>query len=170
MRACVCVRVRAHTHALLTLSAECKWKHTVHYHDDIIFCFSHSASRDWDPATWTQTVQLLHFSCRVPDHCVGTPHSIRSIVCGHVHVPPPSIFRASLVALTGKNLPAVQETWVWSLGWKIPWRREWQPAPVLLPGEFHGQRSLVGYNPCGHRESDMTEQLTLTLVFVIFTF
>ena len=30
---------------------------------------------------------------------------------------------------------------------KIPWRREWQPTPVLLPGESHGQRRLVGYNP-----------------------
>jgi len=30
---------------------------------------------------------------------------------------------------------------------KIPWRREWQPAPVVLPGEVHGQRSLVGYSP-----------------------
>ena len=31
------------------------------------------------------------------------------------------------------------------------WRREWQPTPVFLPGEFHGQRSLVGYSPRGHR-------------------
>ena len=31
--------------------------------------------------------------------------------------------------------------------WKIPWRREWQPTPVFLPGEFHGQRSLAGYSP-----------------------
>ena len=53
---------------------------------------------------------------------------------------------------------------------KIPCRREWLPSPVFLPGEFHGQRSLVGYSPWDHRESDMTEQLTLTLVFVIFTF
>ena len=30
---------------------------------------------------------------------------------------------------------------------KIPWRREWQPTSVFLPGEFHGQRSLVGYSP-----------------------
>ena len=43
-----------------------------------------------------------------------------------------------------KNLPAVQETWVQSLGWKMPWRREWPPTPVLLPGEFHGQGSLLG--------------------------
>ena len=32
---------------------------------------------------------------------------------------------------------------------KIPWRREWQPTPLVLPGEFHGQRSLVGYSPWG---------------------
>ena len=43
---------------------------------------------------------------------------------------------------------------------KIPWRREWQPTPVFLPGEFHGQRSLVGYNPWDRKELDMTEQLT----------
>ena len=41
-------------------------------------------------------------------------------------------------------------------GW-IPWRREWLPTPVFLPGEFHGQRSLAGYSPWGHKESDMTE-------------
>ena len=34
---------------------------------------------------------------------------------------------------------------------KIPWRREWQPTPVFLPGEFHEQRNLVGQSPCGHR-------------------
>jgi len=40
---------------------------------------------------------------------------------------------------------------------KIPWRRAWQPIPVFLPGEFHRQRSMVGYSPEGHKESDMTE-------------
>ena len=39
----------------------------------------------------------------------------------------------------------------------IPWRREWPPAPAFLSGEFHGQRSLVGYNPQGHTEAHMTE-------------
>ena len=38
-------------------------------------------------------------------------------------------------------------------GW-FPWRREWLPTPVFLPGEFHGQRSLAGYRPWGHKESD----------------
>ena len=40
---------------------------------------------------------------------------------------------------------------------KIPWRRAWQPTPVFLPGESHGQRILVGYGPQGHKESDKTE-------------
>ena len=40
---------------------------------------------------------------------------------------------------------------------KIPWRKTWQPILVFLSGEFHGQRSLVGYSPCGLKELDMTE-------------
>ena len=65
--------------------------------------------------------------------------------------------RASLVAQLVKNLPVIQETWVQSLGWEDPWRREWQPTPVFLSGESHGQRSLVGYSPWGPKESDTTE-------------
>jgi len=42
---------------------------------------------------------------------------------------------------------------------KSPWRRKWQPTPVFLLGEFHGQRSLVGYSPWGHKQLDTTEQL-----------
>ena len=53
----------------------------------------------------------------------------------------------------------MQETWVGSAGRskKIAWRREWQPAPVFLPGTSHGQRSLVGCSPWGHKESDTTK-------------
>ena len=40
---------------------------------------------------------------------------------------------------------------------KIPWKREWQPTPVFLPGVSHGQRSLADYSPQGHTESDTTE-------------
>ena len=43
------------------------------------------------------------------------------------------------------------------------WRRKWQPTPVLLPGEFHGLRSLVGYSPWDCKESDTTERLHFTL-------
>ena len=61
-----------------------------------------------------------------------------------------------------KNLPAVWETQVRSLGQEdsleiFPLEREWQPTLVFLPGEFHGQRSLAGPSPWGHKESDMTE-------------
>ena len=44
---------------------------------------------------------------------------------------------------------------------KIPWRREWLPTPVFLPGESHGLRSLVGYSPWGCKELEKTERLTL---------
>ena len=40
---------------------------------------------------------------------------------------------------------------------KTPWRRKWQPTPVLVPKIFHGQRSLVGYRLWGHKELDTTE-------------
>ena len=61
-----------------------------------------------------------------------------------------------------KNLPAIQNTQVWSLS-QIPSRREQQPTPVFLCGEFHGQRSLVSYSPWGGKESDTTERLALSL-------
>ena len=69
---------------------------------------------------------------------------------------------ASLVAQRVKHLPVMQKTQVRSLGWEDPWRRKWQPTPVFLPGESHGQRSLVGYSPWDRKESDMTERLHLT--------
>ena len=40
---------------------------------------------------------------------------------------------------------------------KIPWKRKWQPTPLFLPGEFHGQRTLACYSPPGPKESDMTD-------------
>ena len=48
---------------------------------------------------------------------------------------------------------------------KIPWRRKWQPTPVVLPGESHGQRSLVSYNPRGRK--DMTERRQLYTLYHI---
>ena len=53
-------------------------------------------------------------------------------------------YRASLIAQLVKNLPAVQETWVLFLGWEDPLEKEMATTLALLPGEFHGQRSLVG--------------------------
>ena len=61
------------------------------------------------------------------------------------------IYIHSLVAQTVKNLPAMQEIQVGSLGWEDPLEKEWLPTPVFLPREFHGQRSLVGSSPWDHR-------------------
>ena len=64
------------------------------------------------------------------------------------------------------NLPTVQWTQVWSLNWEDPWRKEWQPSPVFLPGEFHGQSSVVGYSPWCCKELGTTEWLTLSLFII----
>ena len=65
--------------------------------------------------------------------------------------------RASLVAQMVKNLPTMQETQVRSLCREDPWRRKWQLTSAFLPGEFHRQKSLVGYSPRDHTELDTTE-------------
>ena len=59
--------------------------------------------------------------------------------------------------LAVKNLPAVQEMLVESLGQEDPWRREQQSTPVFLPGDSHAQSSLAGCSPWGRREWDSTE-------------
>ena len=75
--------------------------------------------------------------------------------------------RTSLVAQMVKRLATMRKTWVWSLGGEKPWRRKWQPTPVLLPGKSHGRRNLVGYSPWGCKESDMTERLHFLSFFEI---
>ena len=59
------------------------------------------------------------------------------------------------------------------------WRRKWQPTPALLPGKSHGWRSLIGYTPWGHKQSDTTERLqtqiqiqyvTLMLIYFLCQF
>ena len=65
-----------------------------------------------------------------------------------------------------KNLPAVQETHVPSLGWEDPLEKGLATTPVFLPGESHRQRNLVGYSLWSPKELDPTEQLT----FLLFTF
>ena len=75
---------------------------------------------------------------------------------------------ASQMLLVVKNLPANAgdtkrhrfNPWVGN----IPWRRKWQPTPVVLPGKFLGQMSLVGYSPRGRKELNTTEHLSTTMV------
>ena len=62
-----------------------------------------------------------------------------------------------------KNLPAIWETGVRSLGREDPLEKEVATHSSILPGKSYGQRSLVGYTVCGVTESDMTEWLTISL-------
>ena len=65
-----------------------------------------------------------------------------------------------LVAQMVKNLLAMRETQVRSLGQEDPLEEGMATVPVFLPGEFHGESSLAGYSPWGHKESDTTERLS----------
>ena len=65
-----------------------------------------------------------------------------------------------------KNLPAVQETWIQSLGEEDPLRREWLSTPVFLPGKSHEQRSLESYSPWVQKELDTNEQLTHIHIYI----
>ena len=72
---------------------------------------------------------------------------------------------------TGKTIALTRQTFVgkvMSLLFNMLPRRQWQPTPVLLPGKFHGRRSLEGCSPWGHEESDTTERLHCH--FSLFTF
>ena len=124
-------------------------------------------SKDLDTTEW-----LTHIHIHTPAHNIHTAHT-------HTHLPPHltpwgchiapglssphhtanSLWLSILhmviymfqVAQAVKRLPAIWETRVDPSVGKIPWRRKWQPPPVLLPRKFHGWRSLVGYSPWGRR-------------------
>ena len=68
-----------------------------------------------------------------------------------------------------KNLPAMQETYLQSLGQEDPLEKGMATTPVFLPGKFHGTKSLVGYSPWGRKELDVTKQLTLSLLSLFYT-
>ena len=71
-------------------------------------------------------------------------------LCFFLSLYPPGAF---LVAQMVNNLPAMQETWDQSLGQEDPLEKETATHSSTLPGEIHGQRSLAGYSPWGHKES-----------------
>ena len=68
-----------------------------------------------------------------------------------------------VVAQMLKNLPALQETWVRFLVQDDPLEKEIATHSIFLPGEIHGQKSLVSYSPWGCKELETTERLTLSL-------
>ena len=81
-----------------------------------------------------------------------------TIECGYLHVEGFSGFRLNgeeSICQCRRHRRCEFDPWVG----KLSWRRKWQPTPVFLPGEAHGQGSLAGYNPCRPKESDTSEKL-----------
>ena len=74
-------------------------------------------------------------------------------------------FLTYLIAQSVKNLPAMQETRVNFWVGKILCRRKWQPTPVFLPAESHGQKSLAGYSPWDRKSLTRHSNKTTTLIF-----
>ena len=89
----------------------------------------------------------------------GVPSLIREL-------DPPAATKSSIATTggsDGKESACNMEDPSLILGWEDPpWRRNWQPTPIFLPGKSHGQRSLVGYSRWGRKELDTTERLTHT--------
>ena len=106
--------------------------------------FSLANSRLWSPDLYTLLRRRLVHSSVYHQHWAGG---------------------VSLVAEAVKNLLQGRRPGFSPWFGKMPWRRKWQPAPVFLPKIFHGQRSLAVYSPRGYTESDVTEQLSLSLHF-----
>ena len=88
-----------------------------------------------------------------------------------IHIYVYNMSRASLVAQMVKNLPAVWETQVQSLGQEDPLGKGMathSSTSVFLPEEFHGQGRMMGYSLWGCKELDKTEPLTHTHVYIIY--
>ena len=123
------------------------------------FC-PHSTKSPWMVSCIHDSHVFMEFlECTVIP-CLLFSHAVSS-VWNRVHL---ANSWASLVAQTVKNPPAMQETWVWSLGWEAPWRGEQLPTPVFWPGELHGLCS-----PWGREELDTTERRSLSLFWLILT-
>ena len=117
-----------------------------------------------DSHNWTRILEFLCITLLLTSHFHSLLGSLTEIRCRYV------LIWASQVALEVKNPPANSgnvrhgfNPWVR----KIPWRRAWQPTPVFFPGESRGQRSLMGYSPSSHKESDMTEATEYTHMHVL---
>ena len=110
-------------------------------------------------------LQLVHFPLGMLSWRRGSeePECPASTVCIMLQIARlPYMAKGFLVAQLVKNLPACRKPGLDSWVGKILWRREWLPTPLVLPGQFHGQRNLAGYSAWGCIGSDKTERLSLT--------
>ena len=117
----------------------------------------------------TEFILKVYFSIEHEDFCISQNLGIivASLICSAFEL---KYLLSSQVVLVVKNPPPMKEMQVQSLSWKIHWRRKWQPSPVFLPRESHGQRSLAGYSRKGCKELDMTEHAYVYLLSYHFEF
>ena len=144
---------------------DCCSQDTYSLHDLILsLCVSIDSARSDKRCNIPAAYPRSMFASVAGVSCGRTPRVLftLSLCCTWAAFPnsPPRPARAPQVVLLIKDLPANAgdmrcrfSQWIG----KIPWRRAWQPTPVFLPGESHGQRSLAVYSPWGHKESAMTE-------------
>ena len=109
--------------------------------------FSRGSSRPWD-RTWVSCTEGRFFTIWTTREALLRPRNFGSHIL--LYQLPWWLSGKQSICQCRRPNPRVG---------KIPWRRKWQPILVFLPGEFHGQRSLMGYSPQGCKESDMTEWL-----------
>ena len=112
--------------------------------------------RQWPK--WLFWGYTIHFDYLGYNYCLSC-HLLTHPIASHSGFHFPSLYyftpRKALVAQAIKNLPAMQDTWVQSLGrWEDALKKGMATHSSILPGEFHGQRSLVGHSPCSSRVRD----------------
>ena len=120
-------------------------------------------------APWTAALQApLSFTI---SQSLLRPMSIASVMLSnHLILCHPVFLLPFLISQMVKSLLQCRRPGINPWVRKIPWSRKWQPTPVFLPGESHGQRSLAGYRPWDHKESDMTERHFICDFLIILYF
>ena len=127
------------------------------WHQGLVLQKSFFYGLGWEGWFWDDS-RALHLLCTL---FLLLLHQLqlRSSVIRSRRLGPPTLIRVLPRKLSGKESTCQCRScgfhpWVGKIPW---WRRAWQPTPVFLPGEFHGQRSLVDHSPWGCKESDTTE-------------
>ena len=99
----------------------------------------------------------VNFKNKLNDYANMTNHNVRCGKAGRLFIALKSYVVQGFPGGSEGKLPAMPETWVQSLGWEDPLEKEMATHSRTLAKKFHGWRSLVGYSPWGHEESDTTE-------------
>ena len=137
-----------------------------------VLCFLHwqAGSLPLGPLSWWLREWRNYLQCRKPSLIPGQEDPPEKAMAPHSSTLAWKIpWTEEPGRLQSMGSRRVGHDWATSLSLFtfMHWRRKWQLTPVFLPGKSHGQRSLAGYNPWGRKESDMTEQLSLSKILIL---